>query len=232
MTTPARPVVVHPSVHAPGDGIWFVTPPGFVDVPLVGLVAPQGSTEARVADEALAPLLASAADEMARRRVLGQLDLGRRMFQELAKGGTVHSSLGLHRDDRGGGDGGTLLSLFTLTWIRASWAPRGLTAARAVVTAEGYSNVEYEELACGPATFSEMVRTPTDESRLPRKSLLQIQAHLPHPDGTPLALLTLSTTAVAHREQYRAVLRRITETVSFDDPFKSDEATQKRHSSS
>jgi hypothetical protein len=42
---------------------------------------------------------------------------------------------------------------------------------------------------------------------------------LPHPDCKRLVVLTLSTTAVARRDQYRAILHQIAETVSFDDPL-------------
>ncbi|MGW1874579.1 hypothetical protein [Streptomyces sp. NPDC001975] len=133
--------------------------------------------------------------------------------------GTAHCAVGLHRDDAEGGHGTALFSLFTISWVDTSWAPRGVTAARALVTAEGHTHIEYGEVPCGPAAFSETVRMPTAESGLPRKPLLQIHGHLPHPDGTTLALLTLSTTAVSHREQYRAILRQIARTVSFDDPF-------------
>ncbi|MFE7976412.1 hypothetical protein [Streptomyces shenzhenensis] len=99
-----------------------------------------------------------------------------------------------------------------------SWAPRGVTAARAVTTAEGHGNVAYDELGCGPVAFSETLRTPTSHSGLPQLPLLQIYAHVPHPDGTSLVLLTLSTTATSHRDTYRTLLRRITERVAFEDP--------------
>ncbi|MFJ8993251.1 hypothetical protein ACIRQH_23000 [Streptomyces sp. NPDC102279] len=51
---------------------------------------------------------------------------------------------------------------------------------------------------------------------------MQIHAHLPHPDGRSLAILTLSTVSVVHREHYRAVLREIAGLVSFDDPLAPD----------
>jgi hypothetical protein len=133
--------------------------------------------------------------------------------------GTVHCSLGLHRDDTEEGDGSALISMFTVTWTNTSWAPRAVTAARSVVDNENHSNIEYSELPCGPASFSETVRAPTVESGLPQVPLLQFHAYLPHPDGTSLALLLLGTTAVAQRDQYRAILRTIAGTVSFVDPF-------------
>jgi hypothetical protein len=231
MTTPPQQFLLHPSVNEPGEGIWFATPAGFIDLPLEILLAPPNSPEAERSHEALAPLLASAPDEVSRQRFVAQLANVQRMFHTLRSEGTVHCSLGLHRDDTGDGDGGALLSMLTITWVSTARAPRGATAARAVATAEGHTHIEYAELPCGPATFSETVRTASGESGLPQEPLLQIHAYLPHPDGTDLALLTLSTTAVAHREHYRAILRQIANLVSFDDPLalaSQDEGARRR----
>ncbi|MFD3733590.1 hypothetical protein [Streptomyces sp. NPDC058632] len=73
-------------------------------------------------------------------------------------------------------------------------------------------------MAAGPATFSESTATPGSESGLPQRPLLQVHAHLPHPDCRRLAVLTLTTTAPARREEYRTILRAITESVSFESP--------------
>ncbi|MGW4905624.1 hypothetical protein [Streptomyces sp. NPDC004270] len=220
MTTAfASNVTVHPSAEEPGDGVWFAVPTGFTSLPLPALVAPTGSPEAARMDESLAPVLASAPDEVSRQEFMATMTVVQRMLRSVQTDGTAHCAVGLHRDDREGGNGTALLSLFTVSWVDTSWAPRGVTAARALVTAEGHTRIEYAEVPCGPAAFSETVRMPTAESGLPRKPLLQIHGHLPHPDGTTLVLLTLSTTAVPHREQYRAILRQIAHTVSFDDPF-------------
>ncbi|MFJ1972139.1 hypothetical protein ACIO93_26055 [Streptomyces sp. NPDC087903] len=221
MTSPATSVAVHPSASEPGEGIWFATPAGFLPLPVAALALPPDSTGMDPLEEALAPILLSAPDEASRQRFIGTLAFVRRMFRSVHSEGTVHCSLGLHRDDTGGGDGSALASLFAITWLDTAWAPRGVTAARAVVSVQGHSHIAYAEVPCGPATFSETVRVPTAESGLPQNSLLQVFAHLPHPDGTSLALLTLSTTAVARREQYRAMLRRIAHTVTFEDPFAS-----------
>ncbi len=59
---------------------------------------------------------------------------------------------------------------------------------------------------------------PFPESGLPETPLLQLHAYLPHPDGTGLALLTLSTTATHHRDSYRTLLRQISELVAFEEP--------------
>lgn len=220
-TTSAPRFVLHPSVHEPGEGIWFATPPGFTALPLDALLASPGSPEGERLGEALAPLLASAPDEVTRQRFTSQLAMAQGMFRSLGSEGVAHCSLGLHRDDIGAekGNSGVLLSLFTVTWVNTAWAPRGVAAARAVATAEGHTHVAYAELSCGPATFSETVRTATPESGLSRAPLLQLHAHLPHPDGTSLATLTLSTTAVVHREHYRTILRRIADLAGFEDPM-------------
>ncbi|MFJ3337675.1 hypothetical protein [Streptomyces sp. NPDC086766] len=223
MTTQSAPaVVLDPGVHAPGDGVWFALPPGFTTLPLGALLPAPGSPEAQALQETVAPLLASAPDEVTRQAFGAKLATTLRMLHSLRGEGVVHCSLGLHRDDTGGGDSGPLLSFFTIAWVDTSWAPRGVTAARAVTEAEGHTHLEYAELPCGPATFSRIVRTPTPESGLPRQPLLQLHAHLPHPDGTSLALLTLSTTATERYEEYQAILRQIAELVGFDEPFATD----------
>ncbi|MFG2788719.1 hypothetical protein [Streptomyces sp. NPDC048419] len=228
MTTPPPNLVIHPSVTEPGDGIWFVTPAGFTTLPLEALIEPPTSPDAEKLREALAPVLAAAPDEQSRQSFMANLADAQRMVHVLRVAGTVHCSLGLHCDDTGDGDGGVLLSLFTVGWVATAWAPRGVNAARAIATDRGHTNIEYAELACGPATFSETVRTPTAESGLPRQPLLQIYANLPHPDGDRLAVLTLSTAAVAHREQYRDILRQVADMVSFEDPFSPGADEQER----
>jgi hypothetical protein len=219
MTTSTPNFVLHPSATAPGEGIWYATPAGFTALPLESLLASPSSAAADDLHQALDPLLASTPDEATRQAVLANLTTAQRMFQVMRAAGTVHCSLGLHRDDTGDGDGGPLLSLFTITWVPTAWAPRAVTAARAVATAEDHTRIEYVELPSGPATFSETVRKPTPDSGLPQRPLLQVHAHIPHPDGRRLAVLTLSTTAASHREHYRAVLQQIAGLISFDDPF-------------
>lgn len=49
--------------------------------------------------------------------------------------------------------------------------------------------------------------------------MLQIYAYLPHPDCKRMAILMLSTTAMARREQYREILRQIAELTSFESPL-------------
>lgn len=219
MTSLPAELLIHPSAGEPGDGIWFAMPPGFTPLPLDVLLAPQNSPESDAFRESLEPLLNSAPDDVTRQKFMATLTTTRRMFSSLRGEGVVHCSLGLHKDDTDNGDGSALLSLFSVTWVDTSWAPRGVTAARAALHDQGHSNIEYVEFPCGPVSFSETVLRPTAQSGLPQQPLLQVHGYLPHPDGTALALLTLSTTAVRQREQYRAIVRQIAHTVTFDDPF-------------
>lgn len=219
MATPASQITVHPAAREPGEGIWFATPPGFTHLPLEVLTSEVSPQEQGALDETLAPFVGAAADEVTRERFRSGLAAVRPLLQAMRGGGTTHCSLGLHRDEEGATADGVLRSLFTVSWADTAWAPRGVTAARAVLTGQGHGHIEYAEVPCGPVTFSETLREPTPESGFPRIPLLQLHAHLPHPDGTSLALLTLSTAAVGHREEYRTILRRIADTVSFEDPF-------------
>lgn len=218
MTTGAPRFLLHPSTRVPGEGIWFGTPTGFIELPLEAILASPNSPGGEGGRDPLASFLASVSDEETRARFAGRFADVRRILGMLCAQGTVHCSLGLHRDDTGERKGDVLLSLFTVAWVRTAWAPRRITVARSVAQVEGHSRVEYMELPCGPVAFGERVNIPTIESGLLRKPLLQIQAYVAHPDGTNLALLTLSTTAVNQRGHYRAILRRVAEMVSFDDP--------------
>ncbi|MEF9906080.1 hypothetical protein [Streptomyces sp. P9-A2] len=110
--------------------------------------------------------------------------------------------------------------MFTISWRETAPAPRGVTAARAVTAGGGYTGAEFAELPAGPATFGESTSVPGSGSGsgLPQCPVLQLHAHLPHPDCRRLAVLTLTTTAPARREEYRAILRAIAESVSFESP--------------
>ncbi|MEU9601288.1 hypothetical protein AB0E06_31305 [Streptomyces sp. NPDC048109] len=216
MSTPV--VVLDDSVGDARAELWFAEPAGYTAVPLNSLLAEPDSPEAEAMCEAVAPLLDGAPSEWARQRFVAQFALGQQMLGVLCDFGTVHCSVGLHRDDVGG-TAQPLLSLFTITWQDTATAPRAATAARAVTGPGGRSRVEYLEQPCGPVTISETVRRPETDSPLPQHPLLQIHAHLPHPDCKRLAVLTVSTVAVARREEYRAVLRGIVGTVRFEDPL-------------
>ncbi|MFF4273323.1 hypothetical protein [Streptomyces sp. NPDC001536] len=227
MTTQEPNLVIDPSATEPGDGIWFALPAGFTALSLAALVASPETAASERFHKAMEPVLDTAPDDESRQQFVTTLAAAEQMFRKLTDEGTVHCSVGVHNDDTENSVGGALLSMFTITWVDTSWAPRAVTAARAITEAEGHAHIEYAELACGPASFSETLRTPTVESGLPRNPLLQIHAHLPHPDGTSLALLTLSTASVARREEYRTILRTMAETVSFEDPFASGTGEQK-----
>jgi hypothetical protein len=222
MTTAFR-FAVADSAEDPDAEIWFAEPPGFTAVPLDALLPPADSPAADTLRTAFEPILRAAPDEMVRREFVARCAQAQQMLGALREVGTVHCSIGLHRDDvdeRGERGGGTpLLSFFTVSWRATAVSPRAVTAARAVGHLDGQAPIEYVELPCGPATFGETVRAAGAESGLPRMPLVQFHAHVPHPDCKRLAVLTLSTTAVERREQYRAVLRRIAFLVSFDSPL-------------
>ncbi|MFF1716402.1 hypothetical protein [Streptomyces sp. NPDC058268] len=218
MSTPE--FILDESVNEPGGDIWFAVPAGFTSIPINALLNPPDSAGAEELRTAIGPLLDAIPDAVGRRRLLGQVASGQQLLAALVDVGTTHCSIGLHRDDVSeSNSGGHLFSLFTLSWRDIATAAPAVTAARAVTGAEGYANVEYLELPCGPASFSELVRTPNAESGLPQDPVLQIFAHLPHPDGKRLVVLTLGTTAVSRRAEYRSLVHQIAENVSFENPL-------------
>ncbi|MFD3575089.1 hypothetical protein [Streptomyces sp. NPDC058644] len=227
MNTPG--FVLDESVNDPDAHFWFAVPAGFTPIPVGALLNPPDSPEADTLRTAIQPLLKSAPNDVARQQFLAQLALVRQLLAALVEASTVHCSIGLHRDDVSGSNGGEanggfLSSLFTLSWRDIAPAAPAITAARAVAGAEGHANIEYLELPCGPASFSELVRTPNADSGLPQDPVLQVFAHLPHPDGKRLVVLTLGTTAVNRRAEYRSLIHQITENVSFEDPLLEAEA--------
>ncbi|MGP4045534.1 hypothetical protein [Streptomyces sp. 2A115] len=220
MTIPS--FTLHDSVKNPTTEVWFAEPPGFTTLPLDALLPAPESPAADVLRTALAPFLDAAPDDVIRQQFIAQFAQGQQLLGALREVGTAHCSVGLHRDDIDDADNGSgppLLSFFTLSWRDTAVAPRAVTAGRAVTSAQGHTRIEYLELPCGPATFSETVLKPSVDSGLPQAPLIQIHAHLPHPDCKRLVILTLSTTAVARREQYRAILQQVAETVTFDNPL-------------
>ncbi|WP_316773751.1 hypothetical protein [Streptomyces sasae] len=216
---PTPHVVIDDSATDPHAGIWFAVPGGFTELPIDVLLAAPASAEADRLRQALAPLVEAIPDGVTRQRFIAQLASGQQLLRALREVGTVHCALGIHRDDVADDGGGTLYSLFTVSWRDIAWAPRSVSAARAVATAEDHGRVEYLDLPSGPAAIGETVRTPSPDSGLPPTPLLQVHAYLPHPDHKRLAVLTLSTTAVERRLQYRAILHNIAELTSFDSPL-------------
>ncbi|MEU9380993.1 hypothetical protein AB0D38_08345 [Streptomyces sp. NPDC048279] len=218
METPLQ-IVIDESAADPGAGIWFATPGGFTELPIDVLLAGPDSTEANRLRQVLVPMVEAIPDGLTRQQFIAQLASGQQLLRALREVGTVHCALGVHRDDVAGGSGETLHSLFTVSWRDIAWAPRSVSAARAVATAEQHTRVEYLNLPGGPASMGETVRIPTPDSGLPPTPLLQIHAYLPHPDHRRMAVLTLSTTAVERRVQYNAILRTIAELTSFESPL-------------
>ncbi|WP_328873574.1 hypothetical protein OHT76_27755 [Streptomyces sp. NBC_00287] len=219
----APTIVVDDSAEDPQAELWFAEPPGFMPLPLDALLPEPDSQAAHALRTAAAPFLDSAPDENVRLQFIAHVASGQQLLAALREIGTVHCSIGLHRDDVGeetDDQRHPLLSFLTVSWREAATVPRGVLAARAVTSGSDGARIEYVELPCGPATFSESASVPSADSRgLPARPLLQIRAHLPHPDCKRLAVLTLGTTAVARRAEYRAILRQIAETVSFEKPL-------------
>ncbi|WAZ23842.1 hypothetical protein STRCI_005212 [Streptomyces cinnabarinus] len=214
----APTIVVDDSAEDPDAEFWFAEPPGFLPLPLDALLPEPDSTAAHALRTAAEPFLNAAPDELLRQQLIAQVASGQQLLAALREIGTVHCSIGLHRDDVGGG-ARPLFSLFTVSWRRTATVPRGVMAARAVSATsvtQGGAYVEYLELPCGPATVSESTSALSAAVDTP---LLQLRAHLPHPDCKRLAVLTLGTTALARRDEYRVILRQIAETVSFEKPF-------------
>lgn len=221
MTT-APHFTIADSAEDPDAEIWFAEPAGFTPVPLTALLSAPDSASAEELRSALAPLLLAAPDELARQQFIAQLAQGRQLLGGLSEAGIVHCSIGLHRDDvdeTGLGEGRPLLSFLTVAWSPTAVSPRAVTVARAVSGPDGPTGIEYAELSCGPVTFSETLRTPRAGCGLPEVPLIQFHAHLPHPDCKRLAVFTLSTTAVARHELYRAILRQVAAVASFESPL-------------
>ncbi|MET7357630.1 hypothetical protein ABZS76_04200 [Streptomyces sp. NPDC005562] len=237
--------VIDDSARDPEADIWFTVPAGFVTLPqemLLNAVEPSGEL---AFSAVLSSLLDTAPDELTRRIFRAQLGSLGQLFVALCEVGTVYSAIGLHHDDVGteddgsldddskrsgervgvagpGGSGQPLLSFLTLSWRAIAMAPCPVTAARAVTANQGdvHTGIEYvEDAACGPASLSESLRTPLAVGGLGTQPLLQIHANLPHPDGQRLAVLTLSTRALHRRDDYRRILRDCVGLVSFDDPL-------------
>ncbi|APY88039.1 hypothetical protein DCW30_06755 [Streptomyces alfalfae] len=215
---PAPRYIVEDSARDPRADIWFALPSGFTELPLDVLTAAPGSPAARRLGDALGPVVGAMPEGARRELFVGELATAQRLLLTLRGPGTVHCSLGLHRDDSRG-RGRPLLCLFTVAWQGIGWSPRRALAAVELPGAERHTRVEYRDLPCGPASISEVLRMPAEEAGLPARPLLQVHARLPHPDGQRMAVLTLTTAAVVRRAQYRALLGRLARLVSFEDPL-------------
>ncbi|MFF5145929.1 hypothetical protein ACFY6U_40495 [Streptomyces sp. NPDC013157] len=179
--------------------VWFALPPGFVPFPLDELAAsPCDAAQAEGPLTGLGPVL--------------------RLARLLLEAGAVHCCLGLHADDEG--DGGQLLSLFTLARRDTDWAPRSVLAGRAAAGAEGAEHIETLDLPCGPASLVQTrLKEPPELGLGAPRGLLQVTAYVPSLDGRRIAILSLATTAVDHAQHYRDLLRDVAATVSFENPL-------------
>ncbi|CAM5384145.1 hypothetical protein SALBM135S_06987 [Streptomyces alboniger] len=216
MTAPRY--IVEDSARDPRADIWFALPSGFTELPLDVLTAAPGSAAARRLGGVLGSLVGAMPEEMSRELFMGELASAQHLLLALRGTGTVHCSLGMHRDDSGGRSR-PLLCLFSVAWQDIARSPRAIAAARAVTGAEPHTRVEYRDMPCGPASLSEVLRAPAEVAGVPSQPLLQVHAHLPHPDGKRMAVLTLTTAAVARRAQYRSILGRMAHLVSFENPL-------------
>ncbi|MEU1120737.1 MULTISPECIES: hypothetical protein [unclassified Streptomyces] len=248
MSTRFPPFVIDDSACDSEAAIWFAEPCGYTVLPLEGLLSAPPLTEGGGLRAALAPVLEGVPDELVRQRLVAQADAGQQLLAALCGVGTVYCAIGLHHDDSDDGDGsddsgdecslpvgdgprsGPLLSFLTLSWRAIAAAAPAVTAAQAVSGGGevAHSQVEYIEAVGGvggtPVSLSETIRTPAPGSGLAPHPLLQLHAHLPHPDGRRLAVLTLSTTAVERRDAYRTILRGMVQLISFESPLEQARA--------
>ncbi|WP_217551328.1 hypothetical protein [Streptomyces sp. GbtcB6] len=191
--------MIDDSARSKDVDVWFALPPGFVPLPLDELAAAtRDVAQAEDPVTGLGPVL--------------------RLAQLLLEAGAVHCCLGLHADDEG--DGGPLLSLFTLAWRGTDWAPRSVLAGRAAAGTEGAEHIETLDLPCGPASLVQTrLHEPPELGLGAPDGLLQVTAYVPCLDGRRVAILSLATTEVEHARHYRDLLRDIAGTVSFEDPL-------------
>ncbi|MER5791062.1 hypothetical protein [Streptomyces sp. NPDC001980] len=193
------PCVIDASARNVDVDIWFALPPGFVPFPLQDLTS-AGREPAEAAE-----LLAGHGPVL-------------RLAQLLLEAGTVHCCLGLHADDEGGGS--PLLSLFTLARRATDWAPRSVLAARAAAGAENAEHIEMLDLPCGSAALVQTRTTvPPEVNRGAPCELLQVTVYVPCPDGRRVAIVSLATASVTRARHYRALLKDVASTVSFENPL-------------
>ncbi|MFC9848354.1 hypothetical protein ACFWFF_00585 [Streptomyces sp. NPDC060223] len=212
------PYLIDESARSQEADIWFALPAGFVALPLLELTEAGNSPEEASPGDPLSSLLEAFPDPSSRQQFLTEIAPVRRMAQVLLEAGTSHCSLGLHTDDEG--DGGLLLSLFTLSWRTTDWMPRKVLALRAAADTEDAEHIETLDLPCGPASLVQTrLAGPPEAGTAAGRQLLQVTGYVPCLDGERIAILKLATTAVERSPDYRTLLRDITSTVSFDNPL-------------
>ncbi|MEU4096069.1 hypothetical protein [Streptomyces sp. NPDC026673] len=192
-----------------GDcAIWFALPPGFVEIPYDALLAESGTEQAARLIEAIGALLELVPEER-QEAFVEDLREARLISELLRAEGTVHCSIGVHEGD----DGALVHSVFTIMWRETPWMPPVLGAAKAAMAVRDADTVEYADLPCGPAALTESIL------RAEGREVYQATAHLAHPGGRHLAVLTLGTTAAAAHGHYRDILGAAARMVSFDNPL-------------
>jgi len=194
--------------------LWFALPPGYVEVPFQGLFADPDSPEGARVVEAVNSLLELVPQEQ-RAGFLDQLAQARGLSGEMRREGVVSFSIGAHEAD----DGAMLESFVTLARREIPWTPPKLAAVQAATARKRALPVAVAELPCGPGAFTEAVVELPAEADAQGRSLYEVTAYLPFPDGRNLAILTLTTTAVDAREHYRDIHRGMAGMVSFDNPL-------------
>ncbi|MEU6067334.1 hypothetical protein ABZ864_23285 [Streptomyces sp. NPDC047082] len=208
------------SVRTPDADVWFALPAGFIPLPLRELAQSEGAQDtADSPQHPLGALMEVMRSPEERRHLATLLAPVGRMFQILACSAVIHCSLGLHRDDDG--DGRLLPSLFTLSWRATAWAPRKVTASLVAAGFADARHVESLELSCGPALLVETL-VSTQVTADVSQELLQVAVYVPFPSATKLAVLTLSTTAEHHADNYRNLIREVAGMVTFENPLPTD----------
>ncbi|MER7477023.1 hypothetical protein ABTX60_05085 [Streptomyces sp. NPDC126510] len=214
----STPYMIDDSARSRDAEVWFALPPGFLALPLLDLAeAASGPAEGARPGNVLLPLLEGISDPEDRQEILLDFAPVQQMAKAFLESGAIHCSLGLHVDDEG--DGGLLLSLFTVTWRATNWAPRNVIATRAAAGNERAERIESLALSCGPASLVQERLTAPSESGLVGRDLIQITAYVPCPDAARVTALTLATAAVGRAQHYCALLRDIAQTVTFDNPL-------------
>ncbi|WP_405469959.1 hypothetical protein [Streptomyces canus] len=197
-----------------GCDLWFALAPGYVEVPFRDLFADPESAEGARVVEAVESLLELVPQEQ-QAGFLEQLAQARALTSEMRREGVVTFAIGAHEGD----DGAMLESVVMLARREIPWTPPKLAAAQAATARKNALPIAVVDLPCGPGAFTESLVELPAEADSRQRSLYEATAYLPFPDGRNLAVLTLTTTAVGARENYRDIHRAMAEMVSFDNPL-------------
>jgi hypothetical protein len=146
---------------------------------------------------------------------LEQLAQARALTSEMQREGVLSFAMGVHE-----GDAGAMLeSVVMLARREIPWTPPKPAAAQAATARENALPIAVADLPCGPGAFTESLVELPAEADSRQRSLYEATAYLPFPDARNLVVLTLTTTAVGARENYRDIHRAMAEMVSFDNPL-------------